>query len=56
MTRIEAHNILDAARRGEFLTAAVITEALQVTGDLARYEPQPMTCTSPQWTAHGVVA
>ena len=49
MTRTEAHTILDAARRGEFMTAAVITEALHATGDLERYEPEPVTYTSPQW-------
>ena len=54
MTRTEAHTILDAARRGEFMTAAVITEALHVTGDLARYEPPPVTYTSPQWAPQGV--
>lgn len=55
MTRTEAHTILDAARRGEFMTAEVITDALKATGDLARYkpEPEPVTYTSPQWMAHG---
>ena len=59
MTRTEAHNILDAAQRGELVTKAVITEALQATGDLARYESLPVkyqvtqwpvAYTSPQWT------
>ena len=46
MIRTEAHNILDAAQRGELVTKALITEALQVTGDLARYEPKPTARTS----------
>ena len=46
MTRTEAHNILDAAQRGELVTKALITEALQATGDLARYEPKPTARTS----------
>ena len=53
MTRTEAHTILDAAIRGEFMTSVIITEALHATGDLARYEPPPVTYTSPQWTAQG---
>ena len=53
MTRTEAHTILDAAQRGEFMAAAVITEALHATGDLERYEPELVTYTSPQWTAQG---
>ena len=53
MTRTEAHSLLDAAQRGEFMAAAVITEALTVTGDLARYQPEPVTYTSPQWTTQG---
>ena len=56
MTRTEAHNLLDAAKRGELVTSDGITEALQATGDLARYEPQPVTYTSPQWTTQGVAA
>ena len=49
-------HVSKAIRRGELMTAAVITEALHITGDLERYEPEPVTYTSPQWTAHGVAA
>lgn len=41
MTREHAHRLLDAARRGENLSAALITEALRATGDLA---PRPIFC------------
>ena len=54
MTRTEGHTILDAAQRGEFMATAVITEALHITGDLERYEPESVTYTSPQWTPQGV--
>ena len=50
MTRIEAHNILDAAQRGEAVTKALITEALQATGDLARYESLPVKYEVAQWS------
>ena len=53
MTRTEAHPLLAAAQRGEFMTKAVITQALHVTGDLERHEPEPVTYTSPQWTPQG---
>ena len=53
MTRTEAHNLLDDAQSGEFVTVKAITEALHATGDLARYEPEPVTYTSPQWTTQG---
>ena len=56
MNRTEAHNLLDAAKRGERMTSAKITEALHITGDLERYEPEPVTYTSPQWTAQVVAA
>ena len=51
MTRTEAHEILDAAKRGVWVESAVITEALHATGDLARREWQPLTYTSRQWAA-----
>ena len=51
MTRTEAHEMLDAAKRGERVDEAVITEALYATGDLARREPSPLTYTSRQWVA-----
>ena len=46
MSKPEARAILDAAKRGELLTSAVITDALVVTGDLARYEQPVIDCTS----------
>ena len=56
MTRIEAHNILDAAQRGELVTKALITEALQATGDLARYESLPVKYEVTQWRVAYTVA
>lgn len=34
MSKSEAHRILDAARRGEWVSPHQITEALKATGDL----------------------
>lgn len=43
MTKPEAHTILNTARAGGLIPTALITEALQTTGDLDEYRQEAVT-------------
>lgn len=47
--RAAANALLDAAKRGETVTTAQITEALRVTGDLEDIEPTQIIVPAGQW-------
>ena len=49
MTSTEAHQLLNAAKRGENVTQQQITEALRATGDLVDNSPFAGYKTAWQW-------
>jgi hypothetical protein len=53
MTSQEGHHVLDAAMRGEYVTAGRITQALRATGDIDSTTVVQVVCPCGEWELTG---